>query len=149
MRHAGCTLAHAAVPHASPTQPPRRATAQLFVAAAIAFGCAAVYHLLALAFPTWAEGSSPARHLGFVAINGALAFGILKRPRGFFPVFSVLCVQQLVSHGGDLVRTWQAQRQLDTLSALVLVALALIWWALWHERREQREKLSDSPRPAD
>ncbi|HEX7479222.1 MAG TPA: hypothetical protein VF331_15560 [Polyangiales bacterium] len=112
----------------------------------VVFGCAAVYHLVCAESGDRSAGSSPQRHAAFVLINLGLAIGMLKRPRGFVLVFGLLCLQQLVSHGGDLWRTFQEHGQLDWLSALVILALPLAWLLLLRvQRAEDRAVSSEQP----
>ncbi len=114
---------------------------QLLRAYAAVFSGAALYHLLCLVLPaqtaSWSVGSSPARHALFVLVNCGLAFGVVKRPRGFLWLFTALCLQQLLSHGTDLARSLRQPGHFDTMSALVLVALPVAWVLLWRARHER------------
>ncbi len=100
----------------------------------VAFLGAAIYHLLSVAVPAWSSGSSTGRHGLFVLINLALALGMVKRPTGFLAVFSIVCLQQFVSHGGDLLRALRERGEIDGMSALVLVALPPAWLLLLRAR---------------
>ncbi len=98
----------------------------------LAFGAlgAAFYHLLA-AFGIFANSPSPpAKHLLFVAIDVALAWYLIKRPRWFFPVFLVLLIQQTVTHGQSIAERFHRAGQFDVLSVVDLawfyMALALL-----------------------
>jgi hypothetical protein len=143
LAHAGRSARLATLVSAYP-EPPRRAAIEdsLLGAYSAAFVCAAVYHLLCAAIPAWSAGASPARHALFVLINSALALGMVKRPRGFVTVFAILCLQQLVSHGGDLVRTLREHGQIDGMSMLVLVALPPAWLLSLRAKRAERQRES-------
>jgi hypothetical protein len=103
----------------------------------VVFGCAAVYHLVCAETGDRSAGSSLQRHAAFVLINLGLALGMLERPRGFVPLFGVLCLQQLVSHGGDLWHAFQQRGQLDGLSALVVIALPVAFVLLLRVKRAE------------
>jgi hypothetical protein len=98
----------------------------VFATLAGLFFVAAGYHLFRAFVP---EGpppaASPARHLVFVAINGLVAVGLLRRPALFVAAFACLTVQQIHSHGGSALAAWTAERRVDWLSiGVVVVVLA-------------------------
>jgi hypothetical protein len=92
---------------------------------AAGFAIAALYHAAALAWPELAESSPPWRHALFVAINGAMAAGMLLRPRAFTAIFAALVVQQIVSHGSRALSVWRTEGRVDWPSAIVLVAVPI------------------------
>jgi hypothetical protein len=97
-----------------------------FVVVAAFFGVAAAFHLLALFRPDLAPPSPPWRHALFVAINAAVAAGVLWRPRGFVVAFACLTAQQLYSHGAYAAHVWQEDGRVDWASVLVLAAMPAI-----------------------
>jgi len=62
-----------------------------------------------------------------------------RRPRWFIWIFGLLLVQQLYSHGLDLVRAWP--ERIDWNSVVVLLGLPLVALALGRARvRRQRRR---------
>ena len=106
---------------------PRRA---LLAAFASGLALAAAFHAAAAVVPSLAPSSPTWRHALFVAINLAAAAGLVWRPRGFVPLFALLSVQQLVSHGAEAWRAHRDEGRVDVASVVVLcampVALALL-----------------------
>lgn len=101
---------------------------RFFVLAALLFAGTAVFHVVEMA----RSGFTP-RHLAFVGINVVSASLCLWRPRRWFPLyFFVLTLQQVYSHGGDLITTWRSSGAINWVSLLVvgflpvLLVLALI-----------------------
>src|SRR4051794_1570431 len=94
---------------------------------------AAVQHLARA--PGAAADGSAGRHLVFVAINALVAVGLLRRPPFFTWAFMALAIQQLMSHGGDVVRTWTKERRVDWISVAVLVVVLVTAALLLHDRR--------------
>jgi MFS family permease len=133
------------------TEPPKPCLANQSAAATpiwlrVAFGLvglgfvgAGLYHAVAVVFPDIAEPSPSWRHALFVAINGLVGVGLLRRPPWFAWLLTVLTLQQVYSHGAYGWQVWRAEGRIDWASALVLVALppltALVWWDVRRRRR--------------
>ena len=104
-----------------------------FRVSAVAFVATALFHV-AILF----QSGSTGRHLFFVGSNLFFTVLVVYRPR-FFPfVFSALVLQQLSSHGGDIVTLWRERRGIDWVSILIclyLPALAVAAWKDYFERR--------------
>jgi hypothetical protein len=96
------------------------------------FAIAAVQHLARAVGAT--EDGSPGRHLVFVAVNALVAVGLWRRPPFFAWAFLVLALQQLTSHGGDVVRAWTQERRIDWLSLAVLAVVSTTAALLLRER---------------
>ncbi|MEO6418545.1 MAG: hypothetical protein ABIP39_04020 [Polyangiaceae bacterium] len=94
-----------------------------FVFALLAFGffAAASFHAVAIFAPSIGPPSPTWRHALFVLVNVSVALGMLTRPRWFTPLFGLLCVQQLVSHGLFSWDVWQAEHRIDWGSVVVFV----------------------------
>lgn len=93
-----------------------------YIACSIIFLLAALFHLREL----WL-GPFSARHLLFVFVNIFTAVMCLKRPRILFPLFLIiLSMQQIQSHGTDLINTWQHLAKIDWKSFLVLIFLPFL-----------------------
>lgn len=99
----------------------------------IAFFAAAIFHVAAMVWPSLAPGASPSRHAAFVVINFACALGFsratLRRSRAFVIAFALLVVQQLWSHGNDLIASARDGR-IDATSIGVVIAMPLALWLL-------------------
>ena len=82
-----------------------------------------LFHLIGIFYPI---NSPPAwRHALFVGINLFCAYGFLKRPRFFVYFFFLLLLQQIYSHGGSAIMTWNQQQIISWLDvAVVLLTFA-------------------------
>lgn len=98
---------------------------------AVGFGAAALYHLVAIVEPSFAEPSPTWRHALFVVVNGLVAAGLVRRFNYFPHAFSLLTVQQLISHGSYGWQVWTEQHRLDWASVIVLVAMPAVAAMLW------------------
>jgi hypothetical protein len=99
-------------------------------ASVVAFGVSAVRHLLlGRAEPTLG------RHAAFVLINGVAAALLAWRPRWVALPIALLAVQQLASHGADLVRSMSAPGALDIASLGVVVFFPVLLAAIALEPR--------------
>jgi hypothetical protein len=111
---------------------PQLATAARAVrwASVIAFGVSAVRHLLL-------AGAEPTlgRHAVFVLVNAAAAALLARRPRWVVLPIAILAVQQLASHGADLVRSLSTPGPLDVASLGVVVFFPLLLAAISVEPR--------------
>ncbi len=99
------------------------------VGLAVAFVASALFHAAAALLPRLDPGSPTWRHALFVAINGAVAWGLLARPRGFVVGFAALTAQQLYSHGRDLALALGEGRA-DVASLAVVVVMPSVLVAL-------------------
>ena len=105
---------------------------KIFIVFAVFFFVSAIYHLAALFFEI---NSSPLwRNVLFVGINLFVAYFLLRRPRWFIYLFVLLMLQQLYSHGSDLIDLWNAQHKVDWLSLAVLLMLPAIFIFLLLDR---------------
>jgi hypothetical protein len=116
---------------------PRPALRLAFALAIAAFLAGAAWHVAAILSPALAPTSPAWRHGLFVAVNLALAAGFARRPRWLVFPFAALVLQQVVSHGGDLVEAWRAEGRVDWPSAIVLVAMPALLALLVIDRRER------------
>ena len=103
--------------------------------ASYAFGLAALFHLFALVFPRIAEPSPWWRHLSFVVVNAALAYGLRCRPRWFVYAFGLFTAQQLYAHGAQALRLLRDEHRVDWASMLVLVCVPGVLGLLIVDRR--------------
>ena len=108
----------------------------LLVAVGLAFFGAMIFHGLALFFPHLSEPMPWWEHALFVAIN--LTFGLLfvLRVKWLAWPFLALTLQQLWSHGGDIIRGREAHPPFwDVQSLFALGGLGLIWVLLYVRSR--------------
>lgn len=111
---------------------------------AVSLGCfgVALFHLVCIVRPELGEPSPAWRHGLFVGVNLLLAAGFLKRPRWFSWPLVALTLQQLISHGTDLL---EAQRRtpprldVQSLAVLVTFPLLLLLWTLHRQHRRLPE----------
>ena len=105
---------------------------RLLVAIGLAFFGGAIFHGLALLWPSLSEPMPPLTHAVFVAINLFFGVAFVLRVTWVQWPFLLLTVQQVWSHGGDLVRALQeTPPRLDGQSVFALVGLALMWLVLF------------------
>jgi len=110
----------------------------LFILFSILFLISSGYHLAALFFPL--NESPPWRNMLFTVINILAAAGLLKRPAWFIFPYILLMIQQLYSHGSDLVGLWNAEHRFDWISMLVLMIMPAIFVFLVADRTARRNK---------
>jgi len=118
--------------------PGRIARRRFFLVASLLFAGTAVFHVVEMARSgfTW-------RHLAFVGINLLSASLCVLRPRRWFPLyFFFLTVQQVESHGGDLLTAWRASATIDWVSALVVGFLPILFGLALAEERAPRAATS-------
>lgn len=105
----------------------------IFVLFAVACAATAIWHGLMAAQLLPSNGSSPARHAVFVVVNVVCCAGFVWRPRAFRVLFGALALQQVASHGGDVLNAATgAVAASDIVVALAMPAmwalLLLEWW---------------------
>jgi hypothetical protein len=100
------------------------------------FAAGAAFHALRLLAPLAGDGSTPARHGVFVAINALTAAGLLARPRWFVLPFALLTAQQLASHGRAALDAWRERGELDLTSVAIVVLLPLTLALLLRDARQ-------------
>jgi hypothetical protein len=109
-----------------------------FVALALAFAAAAVFHLLAVTGVVSVPASTSGRHALFVIVNAACAAGLWRRPRGFVWLFALLTAQQLYSHGADALGEHRRGEPVDLASVVVLAGMPATLAALVLDARRKR-----------
>ena len=95
---------------------------------------AAGFHLAAGLFPDLDIGGSRWRHGLFVIIDLALSHFVRRRPVWFLPVFAILALQQLYSHGNSVISSWSRSHEPTWLSLGVCIVILLTLGMLIHER---------------
>ncbi|MBY0488625.1 MAG: hypothetical protein K2R93_02175 [Gemmatimonadaceae bacterium] len=114
-------------------------TAAWAVVAFAAVGVA-LFHGVALAVPSVDPASPPWRHALFLvlALSAALVLGRAewRRQRWVAPLFALVTLQQLQSHGARLIRWWQQDHRVDWSSLVLLVTLMVLLPLLVRARRE-------------
>jgi hypothetical protein len=113
----------------------------LFFALAVAFVVAGVFH----AVEAIAGHGVIARHWAFVGIDAVAAVLLIRRPPGTAIVFAILCGQQIVSHGGDLLRLWASEHRIDVSDVAVLFVMPLTLGALVVDARRARLRARARP----
>lgn len=88
------------------------------------------------------------RHVLFVAINLALAVMLVRFPRYALVATSVLLLQQMTSHGSDLVRSMRGPGPLDLASLAVCLFFPALVTVLVLERRAARRQPRDPKKRA-
>jgi len=111
----------------------KRIANNLFIGLAILPFVAALYHLIGVFYkvnnsPVW-------RHILFIGINIVCVYGLLKRPLWFIFFFLSLLIQQLYSHGGDILWHWQHEHRIDWISVGVVTFMPLIFVLLLWNRK--------------
>jgi len=83
---------------------------------------AAIYHLAALTVASLAPPGAPWRHGLFIAIDLTAAVLMLRRPVWFVPIFALLTIQQIWSHGESLWDHWRLESQIHWISLATIIA---------------------------
>lgn len=100
------------------------------------FGGGAVFHGLALIWPHLSEPMPPLTHATFVVVNVFFAVAFVRRVKWVQWPFLLLTVQQVWSHGGDIVRGREEHPPVwDVQSLFALGGIGLIWLLLWARKR--------------
>jgi predicted membrane protein len=106
----------------------------LFVIFAILAALPVIYHCIGIFIKI---NSSPVwRHILFIIIGIISIYGLLKRPGWFVWFFLVLTIQQLYSHGGDLLWHWNHEQRVDWISIAVLIFMPGVLFFLFLEKRK-------------
>ncbi|MFN8286468.1 MAG: hypothetical protein U0V74_06940 [Chitinophagales bacterium] len=99
--------------------------------------CAAIYHAVGIFYPI--NEAPPWRHGLFVVINLLGAWFLLKRPVACLPIFALIMLQQLYSHGTFLINTWNEAHRIDWPSVFVLIFFPLTAVLLWIDYRNKNK----------
>ena len=104
-----------------------KASSLILKISSIGFIAAACYHLLAIFIVL--NNSTGLRNVLFVLINLWYAFEITKAKKYFIVLFTVLFVQQVISHGSSVIENAH-ECHTDWLSIFVLITIIIIYTAL-------------------
>lgn len=107
--------------------PKRKASDVIIKYSWIAFAAAAFYHLLAIIFGL--NNSTGWHNCLFVVINLWCAIEVRRARKYFVILFTILYIQQLISHGASILRSMN-ENKMDWLSILVLCALTVMYVAV-------------------
>jgi hypothetical protein len=69
--------------------------------------------------------ASVTRHALFIGLDLFCAYGFFKRPRYFVLLFGIFTIQQIYSHGQQLIQRWTDHHQIHWISVAVLVIFPL------------------------
>jgi hypothetical protein len=106
----------------------------VFIALAILSSLAAIYHFAGIFYKV---NSSPVwRHILFIFINLICIYGLLKRPGWFVWFFFLLLLQQLYSHGGDIIGHWKHEQRIDWISMAVVSLMSVAFLLLLFDKRK-------------
>ena len=87
------------------------------------FIAAALFHLQQIVVIAYTN-----RHLLFIFINIFSALLCWKRPPIIFPLYiGILNIQQILSHGYDLIFIWNQEAKIDWNSVFVLIFLPILY----------------------
>jgi hypothetical protein len=112
---------------------------------ATAFAIGGVWHLTAMAVPSFAAFAYPAdypiwRHVAFVLINFSFAWLFLLLPPWLVWPYSLLAIQGLHAHGSAAWSLWRREARVDWISVAVvtveLLGLALVAYN-WRTRQRR------------
>lgn len=99
----------------------------LFVLFALFFVGSAIFHTVGFFDPTLRPGYPSWRHALFAGLNVAAAFLILRRPLLAIPFFALATVQQVYSHGSNLLRVWNEQHTINWVDIVVIVLVPTVF----------------------
>jgi hypothetical protein len=112
-------------------------TPDIFRWLAPAFVAAGFFHGAALVWPHIAEPVPSWFHALFVAVNFALAVGLLKRPRGFVVLYALYTLQQLLEHGVRGVTVWRDEQRFDWASFASVVFVPFVLFLLVRDAQQK------------
>ena len=75
----------------------------------------------------------------FVFIDLLMAYGVWKRPEYFVLVFVLFMLEQLYSHGNDLVKMWELKHKIDWRSVFTILYLPVVCIFLILDSLNKRE----------
>jgi len=104
-----------------------RTSSLILKTSSIVFIVAALYHLFAIFFHL--NNSGGWRNLVFVLVNLWCSYEIRKFKNYFILLFTVLFVQQLISHGNSIIKNF-ANHNTVWLDISVLIFMTIIYVAL-------------------
>jgi hypothetical protein len=113
------------------------ASAGIFRFIAPFFVAGGLFHLAAIFAPHILEPVPTWYHLLFVTVNFAMAYGVLRRPRGFIPIFALYTVQQYVEHLPRCIEVWETQHRFDAPGFAPLVFVPFVLWLLIRDASER------------
>src|SRR5438128_1002787 len=113
------------------------ASAGIFRFIAPAFVAGGLVHLTAIFFPQVLEPVPTWYHVLFIGVNFALAWGVLRRPRGFIPIFALYVVQQYIEHLPRCIELWQHQRRFDVPGFAPLVFVPFVLFLLIRDHQKK------------
>ncbi len=102
---------------------------------AFAFGLAAVYHLVALITPSLFPLSPAWRHCLFIILNTTASILFARRWTWLWIPFTVLTIQQLISHGSRAYDLWTLHHHADVISIIIILSMPLIAMFLFIDSR--------------
>ncbi|MEI9808636.1 MAG: hypothetical protein WDO16_12675 [Bacteroidota bacterium] len=116
----------------------RKQKETIFNTLAVLSAIAALYHIAGIFYkvndsPVW-------RHSLFIFINLICTYGLLKRPAWFVWFFLLLLLQQLYSHGSDIIRSWKNDHPIDWISIVVVILMPLAFILLLKDRTSVSRK---------
>jgi hypothetical protein len=114
------------------------ASAGVFRFIAPFFAAGGLVHLAAMFAPQILEPVPAWYHLLFVSVNFGMAYGVLRRPRGFIPIFALYLVQQYVEHLPRCLDVWQIEGRFDAPGFAPLAFVPLVLWLLIRDARKSR-----------
>jgi len=119
-----------------------RSRESLFRLCAAGAVVAGTFHLAAMVNPAIArieyDSTYPAwRHVLFIAINGAVAWLLIRRPRWFVWPFALLTIHVVAGHGYWAWHVWTFERRVDWISFAVVIATPAILALLFIDRQDR------------
>lgn len=114
---------------------------RLFAWLAAGSALAAVYHLAGVLGALSTDATPVWRHLLFVTIDSVGVWYLLRRPLALLPLYCLIYVQQLHSHGVRALRWWALDARIDYLSVGTLLALSVALGALVIDARDRSPRV--------
>ena len=92
---------------------------QVFKLATFLTSVTGTYHLIGIFYEV--NSRTPAHHALFVLINAICIYGFIKRPKFFVFAFGALVIHQYYTHGGSLIRHWEAYHSINWIDFFIVL----------------------------
>ncbi len=112
---------------------------QVFKLAAFLTFVTGTYHFIGIFYEV--NSRTPAHHVLFTVINAICIYGFIKRPKFFVFAFGALVVNQYYTHGGSLLRHWEAYQSINWIDFFIVLFAPIFFVYLVKDWRARFESI--------
>jgi len=106
----------------------------------VAFGLAAIYHLAAFISPGFFPPCPAWRHLLFIVLNIVGLLLSIRRWIWFWIPFTLLTIQQMISHGSRAYEWWTLNNRIDMISIIIMLSMPVMAVVLFRDFKSHRKQ---------